>query len=153
MSLYNILFGRNPYSKLLLSMLDLTESDIGRFRDAFVTEGKIAIYTRLGGGNRKCWCESEDEHLAGGCYQPNIKRLQEHPNYLYDEDDDYDCTYATFYFSFPEKYSEILEKMDIGKFDPDERWQNKLNEIKGMSGDEIKAKFPEIARVFARFPV
>lgn len=131
MPMYNILFGRNPHSKLLLQLLDLTEGDIGRFRDAFVSEGKIAIYTRLGGGNRES-------------YKENIKKLQGHPNYLSDQDDDFDCTYATFYFSFPEDYREILERMDTGKFDPDERWQKKIEEVKEMSADEIRGKFPEI---------
>ena len=134
MPLYNILFGRNPHSKLLLQLLDLTESDIGRFRDAFVSEGRIAIYTRLGGGNREY-------------YQGNINKLQSHPNYLSDRDDDFDSTYATFFFSFLEDYREILERMDSGKFNPDERWQKKLAEVKGMSAEEIQENFPEIVAV------
>ncbi len=140
MPMYNILFGCNPHAKLLLKLLNLTENDIGRFRDAFVTEGKIAIYTRLGGGNRECWCQG-DKH---SCYQANIRKLQSHLNYISDKDDDFDRTYATFYFSFPEDYREILERMDSGKFNPDKRWQEKIKEVQEMPADEIRAKFPEI---------
>jgi hypothetical protein len=55
MSLYNMVFGQNPIADLLLGILGLTREDVGRFRDAFVSEGQIAIYTRNGGGNRECW--------------------------------------------------------------------------------------------------
>jgi len=142
--MYNILFGRNPHAKLILATLGLTEKDIGRFRDAFVSEGKIAIYTRLGGNNRQCWCANEEEHQQGWCGETYVKRLQSHPNYLYDEDDDFDNTYATFYFSLPPKYEAILREMDQGVFDPDKRWQEKLTEIEGASPEELKEKYPEL---------
>lgn len=89
MNLYNMLFGKNPNTKEILAVLGLDELAIERFRDCYVdkAEGQIVIFTRTGGGNRE--------------YYPN-ERLVKHPNYLYDEDDEYDTTYAYYYFSIPE---------------------------------------------------
>jgi hypothetical protein len=110
MSMYNLMFGRNPYAAVVLATLGLTPGDVGRFRDAFVANGEIAVYTRNGGGNREA-------------YQEVIDKLAESPYYLRDEDDDFDCTYCTIYFSFPPDYAEGLAAMDAGvPFDPDARW-------------------------------
>ena len=89
MTMYNMLFGKNPDTKTILSALSLAESDIKRFRDCWINEKKkqIVIVTRTGGGNREKY--------------PN-KILVNHPMYLYDEDDDFDATYAYYYFSIPE---------------------------------------------------
>jgi len=75
-------------------------------------------------------CE-EPGSIECGCFGCAITyHLPEHPRYLYDEDDDYDCTYATIYFSFPEKYKEVLEALDSGeKFDPDQRWKDMIDSI------------------------
>lgn len=112
MSLYNALFGQNPYADILLGVLGLTKGDVGRFRDCFVDEvdGKkvIAIYTRNGGGNRQCWKDDD----ADSCDCPGCVieyRLPNHPNYLSDSDDDFDCTYATIYFSVPEPSRPLLD--------------------------------------------
>jgi len=143
MSMYGLLFVRNPLSNLILAMLDLTTEDVGRFRDVFISEGKIAVYTRNGGGNRDCWNDGEKEDChCPGCIITH--HLPKHPNYLSDEDDNFDCTYATIYFSFPEQYKVILEAMDTGKFNPDEQWSKKLVEIETSSKDDLKAKYPQI---------
>lgn len=121
MSLYNMLFGRNPASQLLLAMLDLTEADVGRFRDCFLTRGtrsereeagedeekikalakkelRIVVYTRNGGGNR------ED-------YEAVTERLQGLPTYETDYDDDFDCTYASYEFKVPEAFKATAEEL------------------------------------------
>jgi hypothetical protein len=87
--MYNMLFGKNPDTKTILSALSLTELDVERFRDCWIDgkEDKIVIYTRTGGGNREDY--------------PN-SALVNHPLYLYDEDDDFDPTYAYYYFAIPE---------------------------------------------------
>lgn len=87
MSLYNMLFGKNPNTKEILAALGLEECQVERFRDCFIEDGKIVIFTRTGGGNREDY--------------PN-EALVNHPNYLYDEDDGFDSTYAYYYFSLPE---------------------------------------------------
>lgn len=191
MSLYNMLFGVNYKSAVILAVLGLTPSDVGRFRDSFITpEGQIAIYTRNGGGNRDCWhdrdewyaderCRNESrvadvdeivylsiaaaaEHpeykainvWVGSergyktgqlvaktqyrCLEPNSElcactgciatyRLPNHPLYIRDEDDDFDRTYATFYFRAPEEYAaDILAAASGETWNPSERWTSML---------------------------
>lgn len=87
MTMYNMLFGKNPDTKTILSALSLTELDVERFRDCWIVGEKIVIFTRTGGGNREDY--------------PNTA-LVNHPLYLYDEDDDFDQTYAYYYFAIPE---------------------------------------------------
>jgi len=99
MSLYNAIFGRNAHTELILSLLELRESDIERFRDCSIDyENKhIIILARTGGGNREDY--------------PNEK-LVSHPCYVRDHDDEFDCTYATYYFNFPEDLTEDIIKLN-----------------------------------------
>lgn len=121
MSLYNMVFGQNSASSAILATLGLTPGECGRFRDCFVSNGEIAIYTRNGGGNR------ED-------YQPVFDALSGHPCYLRDEDDGFDCTYATIYFKFPDEFADELKKLDSGeKFDPSKRWADAIEAISKAS--------------------
>lgn len=116
--MYNMLFGKNPQSDVILGTLGLSKSDVGRFRDVFVTDGKIAIYTRNGGGNR------ED-------YKGVFEKLAAHPCYLSDTDDDFDCTYATIYFRFPDEFADALKSISSDEpFDPDARWLAMLESIR-----------------------
>ena len=84
--------GVNPATFFILPMLGEKHPDeYPRFRDCFVTDdNRIAVYTRVGGGNRDCGYGEEE--------------LYEHPNFLTTKDDDYDCTYATYYFSIPDEF-------------------------------------------------
>lgn len=133
MSLYNMLFGVNSASPILLATLGLTSDDVPRFRDCYIDDGKIVIYTRTGGGNRDYYeseesCRSNypeyfnegDEPPAG----PWNETLTENPHYLYDQDDDFDSTYANFYFKFPDEYAEGLKELEShGKMSaPSEKW-------------------------------
>ena len=88
MSFYNIMFGKNPNTKEILSVLGLQEGYIERFRDCWVSEedDEIQILTRTGGWNRE---DYKNEILTSNKY------------YLYDEDDDFDNTYALYHFSIP----------------------------------------------------
>lgn len=90
MSLYNIMFGKNPSTKDILNMINLEEGYIERFRDCWVNEeeNEICILTRTGGWNRE---DYPNEILTSNKY------------YLYDEDDDFDNTYALYHFSIPEE--------------------------------------------------
>lgn len=133
MSMYNLLFGKNEDADKLLEILGLTKKDIGRFRDAYVTpDGQIAVYTRLGGGNRECLDPGDDhESEEHWCYRPEIERLQNHDWYDRDEDDDYDCTYATFYFDVPEEIKEKLKDMEAQE-DRDEAWSEMMDKLEDM---------------------
>lgn len=101
MSLYNLLFGVNSNSDVLLAILGLKKSDVERFRDCGFEDGGIFIYTRTGGGNREDY--------------PN-EGLTSSPYYLGDEDDEYDKTYATYHFKFPDEIKNDCQKFkDVRK--------------------------------------
>ena len=153
MSLYNMLFGKNPLSNALLEILGLTQADVGRFRDCYTVEedGKpvIAVYTRNGGGNREHY---NDEVEAGDgcnctgctiCYQ-----LPKHPLYLRDQDDEFDCTYATVFFKVPEPSVELVKTMaglpGSGDVAPGERFKALIEKL--QAGDEND---PDVSRALA----
>lgn len=109
--LYNMLFGENASQKdFLFELLDKTAGDFGRYRDIYVTEDYIVVHTRCGGGNRES-------------YEEVFMEMEDHPLYAYDEDDDFDCTYANFYFRHPEGYGEVLKEMARGTVTPAEKWR------------------------------
>lgn len=99
MSFYNMLFGQNSNSAVILALINLKETDVERFRDCHIHKDYITIYTRTGGGNREDY--------------PNTT-LVESPYYLRDEDEDDDNTYATYYFKFPDELREdIIKFLDV----------------------------------------
>lgn len=64
-------------------------------------------------------------------------RLPKHACCLRDEDDDFDCTYATIYFRFPDEYAEELRKLDSGeKFEPSERWLKAIEALRAIQTTE-----------------
>lgn len=99
MSLYNLLFGKNSQTALILAIVGFKENDIERFRDVTLDpSGKhVGIYARTGGGNR------EDYPQAA---------LKASPLYLFDEDDGFDSTYATFYLRVPSEFQEDACHLD-----------------------------------------
>lgn len=105
--LYNALFGWNPACVLLAPMLtdENPQSFFPRFRDCFLSDDKehIEIYTRVGGGNREY-------------YEEEIHRLCSMPTYVYDVDDDFDCTYATFTFSVPDEWKDDFKHITSGEY-------------------------------------
>lgn len=110
--MYNLIFGMNENAYYLLKCLGLTREDCGRFRDCYIHNGQIVIYTRNGGGNR-----SE--------YRYVFNKLSKHPNYICDEDDEFDYTYAYIKFSFPELYKDELLKISES-IDVSEKWEKYL---------------------------
>ena len=117
MSLYNALFGKNPNSDQLLNVLGKTQGDFGRFRDVFIQDNYIVVHTRCGGGNREDY-----EHV--------FEDMSNHSWYSHNEDDDFDCTYANFYFRVPdEKTKTLIALMDQGH-NPKEAWPIILDALK-----------------------
>lgn len=106
MSLYNLLFDKNPLAPLLLKILEIDQPGgkykSGRFRDTYLNAKgtKIILLTRNGGNNRE------------GYFPKNILK---HPNYLTDYDDSFDSTYCYIEFSVPGKFQEALKKLAPGK--------------------------------------
>jgi hypothetical protein len=124
MGLYNAVFGMHPKARDIVKSLGLTLESFERFRDAFVTNGEIAIYTRLGGRNR-------------AAYQHVFETMRQHPLYLRDQDDDFDYTYCTFYFKIPDD-AQHLKDYDIGTFDPDKRWQDAFDLLKSDPNEVLR---------------
>jgi hypothetical protein len=94
--------GFNPACVFIMPMLGRKQDEYPRFRDCFVTEEhNIAIYTRVGGGNRDCGYGEE--------------KLYEDENFLTTYDDEYDCTYGTYEFKVPDKWKEDFNKIMDGK--------------------------------------
>lgn len=156
MSLYNLIYGVNPAATLLLQILDLDYSRIPRFRDAFVHDEHIIVYTRTGGGNRAYYdslgsCKEhypeyflEEDPPSG----PWNSDLISHPLYVRDRDDDFDSTYAWWYFRVPEAFKEEVATMK-SEATPREKWERiykLLSEKDNPETLELMQKFQPMIR-------
>lgn len=149
MSLYNLLHGQNVAAPLLLSILGLTPSSVPRYRDCWWTGTEIAIYTRTGGGNRDFYENIDSaranypEYFEGkddpkGPWNDDLRALN---TFVRDEDDDYDCTYATFYFRVPETLSWVIPHLTAETQTPSDKWESvfaKLNAPDAKSDPAIQ---------------
>jgi hypothetical protein len=135
MSLYNMLFGVNPFSGVLLEVLGISEADVPRYRDCYLSEDgtEIIIHTRTGGGNR---ADYQDENAS----------LTKVPGYKGDSDDDYDYTYANFRYDIPQASKSMVALIkEMGAVsNPAERWQSLLENMRG--GDTSN---PDVKRALA----
>lgn len=97
MSLYNMLFGYNPATFVILPMLGRKMEEYPRFRDCFVSEdnNNIVVYTRVGGGNRNAGYGEEE--------------LYKDPHFIKTYDDDFDDTFGYYEFSVPERWQKDFE--------------------------------------------
>jgi hypothetical protein len=132
MSMYNLIHGENKMASLLLGLLGLFRDDIPRYRDCFWNGERIGIYTRVGGGNR-------DD------YEEGIAFLRAQPTYISDVDDDFDNTYATFYFRMPDRYAWVIPQLTAADATPEQKWHTflaKLEDIHGAGKDD-----PQVQRV------
>lgn len=116
MSLYNMMHGYNEHSVLVLSVLGLTCHKVPRFRDAYIKDNSLVVFTRTGGGNRDYY-ENEATHRKNHsgegryAFEPfefYNDDLRKNPNYISDHDDEYDSTFAHFIFKFPDEFKEKL---------------------------------------------
>lgn len=89
MSFYNMLFGMNSQTDLLLAVLGLKQCDVERLRNVFVEGATIEVYTRTGGNNREDY--------------PNLT-MRKLPGWKGSVDDDYDNTYCTDTFDVPAEF-------------------------------------------------
>lgn len=146
MSLYGMIFGVNPAATLLKLMFELDQDregmpelpdssgydppdtsrfvqeakrlryyPTGRFRDIWLSDDRkiITLYTRNGGGNRDR-------------YQWVFECLVEHPEYIGDEDDDFDSTYAYIRFKVPERFQPLSDEIPAGDRD---QWDQFLADL------------------------
>lgn len=122
MSLYNSLNSFNPACVLIMPMLGRKEEEYPRFRDCFVTEeGNIAIYTRVGGGNRNCGYGEEN--------------LYDDENFLETYDDDFDSTYGIYEFKVPDKWKDDFDKI----------MDSRMLEVSKEYVDYVKEFYPKLA--------
>lgn len=117
--------GVNPATFFILPMLGEKHPDnYPRFRDCFVDNNEIHVYTRVGGGNRNCEFGEE--------------KLQQHPNYLRDFDDEYDSTYATYVFSIPDEFKNDFDLITSGK----------IKEISEVYKERLYKVYPKLKETF-----
>lgn len=132
---------------LLLAVLAYEQPDIDtatayvqpildlRLRDAWVEKQPdgppvLTVYTRNGGGNREHFHDGTDLCLA--CHGEAATR---HSAYLRDADDEFDATYRTYWFSFPDDLpSEVQEGLREGAEDPRDMSRAWLAAIDALSG-------------------
>ena len=99
MSLYNLLHGVNPAAGGLLKALNINPAEVERLRDVSFgrDDGEVVVHVlcRTGGGNREDYANEV---------------LISHPAYIRDEDDDYDQTYAHYYFKLPDEVRKQVEE-------------------------------------------
>jgi len=93
---------KNVDSKKILKAIGIKEEDIPRLRGVGIDNGKILIHTRTGGGNREY-------------YEEQNNKLTQNQYYISNEDDDFDCTYANFWYKIPEKLTKSLLKLEDKK--------------------------------------
>lgn len=70
-----MVFGANAMGPAILATLGLSPGQVGRYRDCFVANGEIAVYTRNGCGNREC-CHADSgpddwDGVPGFCVGPS----------------------------------------------------------------------------------
>jgi hypothetical protein len=126
-----MLNGVNAATFFILPMLGKHPDEYPRFRDCFLKDdehpeydGHIHVYTRVGGGNRRCDF-GEDE-------------LEGHPDFVATFDDSFDSTYGTYVFKVPEKWKDDYLKITGGK----------LSEISQEYREEIYRVFPKLKTKF-----
>ncbi len=102
MSLYNMVRGASVTAPICFGMLGVKPGDIPRLRDAWLADDgeTITILTRTGGGNREHY---QDENFA----------MTEVSGYKYNEDDDFDSTFAHFVYDVPDQFAEDV-KLIVG---------------------------------------
>jgi len=108
MSLYNLVNGVTPATFFILPMLGKHPDEYPRFRDCFTSDelhpeydGKIHVYTRVGGGNRNCGYGEEELYKQSG--------------FITTFDDSFDSTFATYVFEVPEKWKPDFDLYHQGK--------------------------------------
>lgn len=137
MSLYNMIHGVNPSVFFVLPMLGKHPDEYPRFRDCFLSDeahpeydGKILVYTRVGGANRGQGCGEEELCL--------------HPNFVATYDDSFDNTYGVYVFNVPERWKADYALIIQGKIKKvSEEYQAEMARVYPKLADEFEALFGE----------
>lgn len=150
MSFYNMFNGVNISAFIIFPLiLDYHPDDFPRFRDCFVDDdGKhVLVYSRMGGGNRRCWnlYETDDYGYQNGkCLCPGCKadEIEEHELFVSRIDDDFDSTYCTFKFKVPKKWENDFNLIKEGKIkDTSEEYKQKILKMFPKIKDKLEILF------------
>lgn len=128
-TLYDLLAGQNPYSRMALAILALDMQQVPRYRDATLLRPtdrdpmwRVGILTRTGGPHR---------------VYTDTRILTGHELYLSDRDMTVDPTYASYDFRFPDELTGlgnwIVKTEPLEGDDRVDAWVslfNKLNKLK-----------------------
>ncbi len=126
MSLYNMMFGSNPYKLVFLAMIGVLEEQIPRFRDCYakIIEGKpfIIILTRTGGRNREKY-KLENQFLC------------DLPGFIETKNQIIDNSYAEFYYSVHKDHLNTFNQLlKIGGKDVGEsKWNDLFSSLEDGS--------------------
>lgn len=129
----------NEAKALLQEAVDSKFYPTGRFRDIYFEneEGgipKVVLYTRNGGGNRDA-------------YEYVFELLSQHPLYLTDYDDDFDCTYAYIEFKAPQNVIDFFEDVKGERFERvGERFQTEITALN--NGKELNPQLKKFMEGF-----
>lgn len=111
----------------------LGNPDPGRYRDAWVEKDEggrpiIAVYTRNGGGNREH--DGCEENACVGC---RGEAFAAHELHIRNVDDEFDSTYATYYFEFPDDGArETFAEVAVEHVDTSARWHEAIEALGTM---------------------
>lgn len=134
-TMYGLMHGENELATVLLAALGLTRTQVPRYRDCYWDGTHICVHTRTGGGNRDHYEERNPENLEG----PWNSTLRDVAGYVRDEDEEYDATYATFYFVPPAVLQEALAAVPAVDATPSQRWQSLFERLEaGVSDPQIE---------------
>ena len=122
MSLYNLVNGFNPSCILFLPMLGRKQDEWPRFRDCFLSEDKkrIAVFTRVGGGNRGCGYGEEE--------------LYKDQDFVRTYDWEEDSTYGFYEFNPPKKWKNDFDAIVSCKF----------NDVSDEYVERVKRFYPKL---------
>jgi hypothetical protein len=93
------------YEVAVLATAGIDINMFQRFRAAWFEDGLVHVRTRTGGGNRECFADNDD---CSECYHTANEALAELPNFVSDDDDDFDSTYAVFKFKPLPEFEEVV---------------------------------------------
>lgn len=135
MSLYNAINGVNPATFLVLPMLGMHPDEYPRFRDCFVSDDstQIQVLTRTGGGNRE---EYESENQA----------LKDMPEYVTDENCDWDTTFALWTFNVPDKWKSDFQAILTHMNPVSEEYIEQVEKVYPKIADQIGEQMRKIGR-------
>ena len=149
MSLYNMINGRNISLEILARpLLHIRADKFPRYRDIYIENGELHVYTRMGGGNSECWEKKADDCKCPACTAKSIEVLYCNKRF----DDDFDETYCTFVIKIPDDFKVDFEKLKAGHTSDFSKEYNKkivefidelLSEFKTEEGKENLKAFRE----------